>query len=294
MKVRLLRAGLHTRLVDAGRSRWRSLGVPLGGPADRWSMALGNALVGNPPETPALEITLAGPTLVADEPLWLAVYGAAFDLGGQPMGSTFTLAAGQPLVIGGCKTGMRAYLCVPGGFDGPMILGSVSSLHPLTDNAILDCPASPALPSRLPNRSLRLPSSPEVLRVLPGAHAALFPPEGITGQPFRVTAAADRMGVRLEAPPLPVPPELPSEPACLGAVQVTRDGQCIILGVDGQTIGGYAKIAQVIAADADLVGQLRPGQMVRFVMVEQATAWAAWEARQAELRGWQARLRLAF
>ena len=45
-----------------------------------------------------------------------------------------------------------------------------------------------------------------------------------------------------------------------GAVQVVNDGQCIVLGVDGQTIGGYPKVAHVIAADLDRLGQLRPGQ----------------------------------
>jgi len=289
MKVVLLRAGLHTRLVDAGRPHSRSLGVPLGGAADRWSLALGNALVGNPPQTPALEITLVGPTLVADEPLTLAVYGAAFDLSGFAMGSTFRLAAGQPLVIGGCKSGRCAYVCFAGGVQAEPILSSVSSLYPLMDGATLECRATGAIPGR----SLRLPSWPEVLRVLPGAHAGLFPAGALTAPTYQVGAAADRMGVRLEGPALPVPPELPSEPICPGAVQVTRDGQCIVLGVDGQTIGGYAQIAQVIAADWDVVGQLRPGQTVRFATVDRAMAQRAWEARQKELRAWLTRLRLS-
>ena len=59
--------------------------------------------------------------------------------------------------------------------------------------------------------------------------------------------------------------EMTSEAVCPGSIQVTRDGQCIVLGVDGQTIGGYPKIAQVIQADLDALGQLRPGQRVRFL-----------------------------
>ena len=77
------------------------------------------------------------------------------------------------------------------------------------------------------------------------------------------------MGLRLLGEPLRVPPrELVSEPVCPGAVQVTRDGQCIVLGVDGQTIGGYPKVGQVIAADLDLLGQVRPGDRVWFERVE--------------------------
>src|SRR5262249_53247154 len=66
MALRVLEPGLCTLLVDQGRPRTRSHGVPLGGAADRTCLALGNALAGNPPDAPALEITLAGPTLQAE------------------------------------------------------------------------------------------------------------------------------------------------------------------------------------------------------------------------------------
>lgn len=99
------------------------------------------------------------------------------------------------------------------------------------------------------------------------------------------------MGARLVGPPLPVPPrEIASEPVCPGTVQVTRDGQCIILGVDGQTIGGYPKIAHVIAADLPLLGQLRPNEEISFVYASIDEAEEALRTQEAELRRWRARL----
>ena len=80
MSLRVLAAGTHSLIVDAGRPRSRGLGIPVGGPADRTSLALGNALVGNPPFTPALEITLSGPTLSADANVGMCVFGAPFRL----------------------------------------------------------------------------------------------------------------------------------------------------------------------------------------------------------------------
>ena len=80
-----------------------------------------------------------------------------------------------------------------------------------------------------------------------------------------------------------------SEPVCPGAVQVTRDGQCIILGVDGQTIGGYPKIAHVISADLDKIGQLRPTQRLRFVPVSLEEAEVAFREHQADLHEWVTR-----
>jgi allophanate hydrolase subunit 2 len=101
------------------------------------------------------------------------------------------------------------------------------------------------------------------------------------------------MGQRLIGKPLSFPTrELVSEPVCPGTVQVVNDGQCIILGVDGQTIGGYPKIAQVIAADLDRIGQLRPGQAVRFARVTMDEAEEAYRDRDRKLRDVVMRLRV--
>ena len=99
------------------------------------------------------------------------------------------------------------------------------------------------------------------------------------------------MGLRLDGPLLPLPNrELISEPVCPGAVQVTRDGRCIVLGVDGQTIGGYPKIAQVISADLDKLGQLRPGEAIAFHPVTLEDAEAIYHRKQVELQRWLTRL----
>jgi antagonist of KipI len=130
------------------------------------------------------------------------------------------------------------------------------------------------------------------LRVVDGLQASWFRWEGFAEQDLTVSPASNRMGLRLQGEPLTVPErELVSEPVCPGSVQVTRDGQCIVLGVDGQTIGGYPKIAQVISADLDHLGQLRPGDSVRFVRVSMEEATEVFRRRQTELDHWITRLR---
>src|SRR5262249_3222931 len=132
MSLLVLDPGLHTLIVDFGRPRWRSFGVPVGGAADRFSLALANALVGNPPNTAALEITLAGPNLRAECDLACVVYGAPFDLAvaGRSLraGRTFTLRAGESLEIGGTRSRLRAYLCGRGGIAIAGILGRPPAL----------------------------------------------------------------------------------------------------------------------------------------------------------------------
>src|SRR5262245_36353298 len=117
--LHVLEAGLYTLVVDHGRPGSRSLGVPTSGAADRTALALGNALVGNPPDAAALEVCLSGPTLRADCDLACVLFGSPFEAtcaGSRvPAGTSFTLPAGEALGIGGTSAGMRAYLCIGGG-----------------------------------------------------------------------------------------------------------------------------------------------------------------------------------
>jgi antagonist of KipI len=297
MTLRVLDPGFCTLVVDFGRPAARSLGVPVGGAADRFSLALGNALVGNAPDAAALEISLAGPTLFACCDVACVVFGAPFELaatwGHFTAGKTFTLFAGEELHIGHTLERVRAYLCVRGGLETPVILGSRSSLGPLAAGAELPC-----RPSTIQARFIRPPEErpavPRELRVLDGPQAPWFAGEAFYRQEWTVTPQSNRMGLRLAGEPLPVPKrELVSEPVCPGAVQVTSNGQCIILGVDGQTIGGYPKIAQVISADLDRLGRLRPGESLRFRRVGLEEAAALYRRRQKELNGWVTRLRTA-
>ncbi len=339
MTLKVLEPGLYTLVVDYGRPQCRSLGVPVGGAADRAALALGNALVGNPPDAPALEFSLSGPTLQSDIPLACVVFGAPFqihcsphrlgraefrkepgpygprlasDLEGDcrpiPMGKTFALGPEEILHIAGTPVSMRAYLCVRGGLHTPRILDSYSRLERLRAGAELPCTSA-----TIPSRFLFLPASggrqpPEdsflsrfhnppppvhTLRVVDGLQADWFCTEEFYSQEMLVSPDSNRMGLRLHGRPLTLPKrELLSEPVCPGAVQVTRDGQCIILGVDGQTIGGYPKIAQVISADLDVLGQLRPGEHVRFAPVTPEEAVALYRQGQAHLQEWIHRLQV--
>jgi 5-oxoprolinase (ATP-hydrolysing) subunit C len=315
MSLRVLDPGLYTLVVDLGRPHHRSLGVPVSGAADRTALALGNALVGNPPDAAALEFSLTGPTLQAGCELACVIYGAPFEMASNlqrlVVGKTFTLQPGEVLQVLGTHQGVRGYLCVRGGLHTKPILGSRSGLAPLRANDELACsPGATRARFFRPDfawqkerdRWRSLCAAPHLLRTVRGPQGDWFPLDGrffaaeqdVAVRTFRVSASSNRMGLRLEGEPLPVPDrELLSEPVCPGVVQVTRDGQGIILGVDGQTIGGYPKIAQVIRADLDVVGQLRPGDEVSFLEVSLAEAERLAREKEAELAAWVTRLRTA-
>jgi len=306
MSLIVLEPGLQSWLIDAGRPNYRHLGIPCGGPADRASWQLGNALLGNPTNALAVEITLHGPVLEALDLTGLVIFGAPFQSwrsGGAAIvpGMTLTLEKGERLTVGGTPSAVRGYLCVAGGFIAPARLGSRSAWTPLKAGDILSCASSRCQGRSLPFVNLDQWLSGEdecdavhLLRVLPGPQRDWFPGSDWQQCLYRVSPASNRMGVRLIGPAIPrrTARELLSEPVAPGAIQVTHDGQPIILGVDGQSLGGYPKLAQVIRADLDRIGQLRPGDCVCLQEVTWEAAEAAAILRRKHLQHWLRRLQI--
>ena len=188
-------------------------------------------------------------------------------------GTTFVLAPGEELRIGTPPVGLRAYLCIQGGLHTRRVLGSGSASEPLVAGAELPCS-----PGQIARRFIRPVLDSTGTRGRSGSWTGPrptgLPPLTFTRVPFSSAPPAIAWDCAWTHEPLArrLQRELLSEPVCPGSVQVTHDGRCIILGVDGQTIGGYPKLAQVISADLDKVGQLRPGDEISFVRVELAEA----------------------
>ena len=261
--IEVLRAGPLTTVQDRGRPGYAHLGVPRSGAADSRAYDAGNARVGNDPGAAALEATLAGPVLRFTEPALVAV-------GGRP---AVEVAAGDVLDVGPIRDGVRAYVCVRGGIMVEPTLGSRSydqltglGPPPLRDGDTLVVGPEPAgAPQDVPFEA----TSEPVLRIVPGPREDWFPPEALgvlTSADWRVALSSNRVGIRLEGPPLPRLDrgELLSEGMVTGALQVTPSGQPILLGPDHPTTGGYPVIAVVVSDDLPIAGQLGPGTLVRF------------------------------
>ena len=192
------------------------------------------------------------------------------------------------------RTRMRGYFCVHGGLQSPFVLGSRSGLAPLTAGAQFTCSAG-VVPIRFVHSSFDWNKDPNILRIIDGLQADWFDIDSFLDQEYRVSPTSNRMGLRLQGQPLVFPPrELLSEPVSPGAVQVTRDGQCIILGVDGQSIGGYPKIAHVITVDLGHAAQLQPLDEVRFELIELEEARALLRDRERDAALFRAGLEARF
>jgi antagonist of KipI len=270
---------------------------------DVFSHRLANQLVGNEPDAATIEVTLIGPEIEFDADTTIAIAGAEFDVTCAarlvPIGASVAVSRGQRLRFGRLHQGARAYLAVAGGITTPSVLGSratnlVSHLGGLEGRALVAGDRLPigdgatAAPARK-SIGLTLPTGGRArLRVMRGPQDEWFTPEAfeaLSSVSFRVSPRSNRMGYRLEGPPLlrSRDGELISEPVGMGAIQVPGAGEPILLMADHQTAGGYPKIGHVITADLPLAGQLAPGDFVEFVACTRQDAVAALIARERQL-----------
>jgi biotin-dependent carboxylase-like uncharacterized protein len=287
--------GLFTTLQDLGREGFGPMGVSPSGAADPISLRLGNRLVGNAEGAAALEMTLLGGAFLFPEGAIVALAGSDFgaSLDGVPVDPWTSAEArpGQTLRLGPTSSGARCYLCVQGGIAVKPFLGSASTHilsglggldgRPLRKGDVLNIGSTiPSFRKRtLAPQALERLSPRKVLRVTPGPQSDWFPESSqhlFYSVPYRVTEESNRMGLRLEGPPIPENSggQMISEGVSLGAIQIPHGGQPIILFVEQQTTGGYPKIANVISADLPSVGQLRPRDEIRFEQVDWETARA--------------------
>ncbi len=200
--------------------------------------------------------------------------------------------------------GCRAYLAISGGIDVPRVMGSRATYaggrlggfkgRPLKSGDVL---AQGSAAGLNPTRGLPpsyIPDYPEeiMLRAVPGPQDDFFQEglETLFSEAYLVTAKADRMGYRLQGPPVirraRMPASIISESGMPGSIQIPPDQQPIVLFVE-QTVGGYTKIATVISADLPGLAQAVPGDRVRFASVDLETAHQAYRqhvARLAEIR----------
>ena len=287
----VLAAPMPAVFQDRGRFGQTGQGVSASGALDRAAFNAANRLVGNPDNTPALELTLGGFSFESNARAVIGLAGAAVtatvrDAAGCSRDfATYTpipLEPGDTVTIGQPRKGMRAYLAVRGGFDVAPVLGSAATdtlavvgPEPVTAGTMLALKEERA---GLTSVSLDevaafdLPSVGDVvtLDVVLGPRTDWFTEKGIetlTGQLWKVTPQSSRVGIRL-AGEVPLErrdsTELPSEGTATGAIQVPHSGQSVLFLADHPLTGGYPVIGAVAEYHLDLAGQIPVNASIRF------------------------------
>lgn len=307
----VLQSHSGVQLQDAGRFGGAGAGLSQGGAVDLTAARLANALVGNHNSVtgscPAvLEITLGAFAFRAEQPLLVALTGAAMPLllNSRPVARyrSLLLQSGDLLEVGYSRAGARAYLAVAGGFPAPAICGSVATVlregvggpdgqgKAISAGSLLPCSAwlGPDPEISLPYHQHYRHQTIRALPLVGGAQLDELDPSIkllLPSRLFRVTARSDRMGMQLGGEALPAHArQLYSEGICLGAMQLPPNGLPIVMLNDHQTIGGYPKTGALTRGACEQIGQLMTGNFVRFYWVAVSTAVNEERQRLADLQ----------
>ena len=314
--MRITKTGIAS-IQDLGRHGFRNMGIVQGGVMDPLAAELGNMLVANTDPLAQVELAAGSFSASFSNTQLIALTGTGYKASLNGLDLPFWQPAltmpGDSLHIIPEKGGI-CYLSVHGGLRVPPILGSRSTnlvagfggfegrlLKPGDDIPLA------IMPDPMANRIIRFLSSKEMnnrprlapsaipdysrqeIRFMPGHEYDSFSlnsRRALEEELFELTAMSNRMGFRLKGEPifLDTQQELISTAVVPGTMQVSPDGQILVLMADAQTAGGYPRIGQVIAADLPLLAQKTAGSQLRFSSVPVEVAETTWLHRENQLR----------
>lgn len=305
--IEILAPGSYTSIQDyPGRALLWHIGIPPSGPMDSYAFRIANSIVGNDPKSPAIECTLVGPTIMFLQDSIIAITGgdspAMIDSTKIELWKPITVKAGQTLKVGKLTSGCRSYIAIRGGIDVPEYLGSRSTFalgnlggHNgrtlkfgdvlfLAQRELSSCTLpEPISEPVVPPKSL-IPSysSTWEVGVTCGPHGApdFFKSESMNmffSSEWKVHYNSNRFGVRLIGPKLQWarsdggeaglhPSNTHDYVYSLGAINFTGD-EPVILTCDGPSLGGFVCAAVVIESELWKIGQVKPGDLIKFVPV---------------------------
>lgn len=309
--IEIVSPGAHTTVQDyPGRVGYWGIGVPPSGPMDCYSFRLANRIVGNTDNAPALEITLSGPTIIFHTEAVISITGGSVisTIDGMKVdqNTPIEVREGSKLEIGKITRGCRAYLAIRGCIDVAEYLGSRSTFTLgnmggyngrvlklgdvlfMADHTGSNIP-SPAFAPQTPPASL-IPAIEEnlwTIGVTCGPHGSpdIFTSESIDdffSEQWKVHYNSNRFGVRLIGPKPKWAKQDGGEGGMhpsntndyvysLGAINFTGD-EPVIVTCDGPSLGGF--VCQAVVPEGELwkVGQLRPGDLIKFVPISYKSA----------------------
>jgi len=323
MAFEIVDPGTYTTVQDyPGRAGYWDIGVPPSGPMDDFAFRLANRIVGNHHSAAGLEATLVGPSLKFHCDTVVALTGASCDaqVDGNPVNFWEPLAikAGQTLTTGKVDNGCRTYIAVRNGIDVPDYLGSKSTFvlgqfgghggRTLRKGDVLavcqpqlaGSPSPAPVADPHPAEKNLLPDYPQHwdIKVLYGPHGAPdFFTEKAIGDFFQadwqVHYNSNRLGIRLVGPKPSWtrtdggeaglhPSNVHDNEYAIGSINFTGDFP-VILTKDGPSLGGFVCPVTIAKAELWKVGQLKPGDSIRFSAISFAEAKALEEAQDASI-----------
>lgn len=303
--ITVINPAFLSMIVDGGRFGYADIGVPPSSGLDRFACMMARLILGNPDNSPVLEVMGNDLSLLFSEPVTFTITGArvraTLDEATVEPWSTVRAPKGSVLKVFEVTEGFRYYLafsgeididpvmgsyatnleCRFGGFKGrPLMKGDVLAFRDIRDPVY----------SSVPNDLIPSMGEPHILRMIPGPETGYFTPASVKflsdrNEPlyFKASSRLNRTGIRLEGPPVQfrekADQSIISEGILPGTIQVPADGQPIINCVE-RTIGGYARLGIVIDVDLDKLAHVKPFDRVILSAADREEAGRLSQARK--------------
>ena len=282
---KVLRSGINTTYQDLGRDNLYHIGIPFSGVMDKRNFQLLNSILQNNYNSPVIEFAYQGPHLkyFGDEIFFCISGNVSFKIitkEGSIDGNCYqcySLKNGDEIDIQSTNKSVYGYLSVNGTFDidyhwGSCSINTQANIGPNNGKKFsndLEIEIININNSFNKRKLDYLGGTIQYIRVIKGTNFDYFSNSSKSKffkENFKVTKLSDRMGMRLKGPKIEnvIDPNIKSEGLVKGVIQITSDGDPIIMLSDHGTIGGYPKIATVISADYDRLVQLTPGSNIKF------------------------------
>ena len=261
-------------LFSFGKQGQSHLGYSETGFADEKSACWANYLVGNSFNSPVIELSMGSAEFLCHQQTQIAITGAQcrIEINGRQQSSwrTLEIESGQYLKLHFSESGIRKYLAVRG-------LAKTNCLNPcfnegdshnILNNMFFQTDLAPCQPRLTPRRYIpnyRLPVMLNLIPSLQHEHFSETCKRQFFNSVFSIHKDSNRMGYRLNETLEDIPElSMTSQGVEYGSVQITPQGQPIILMKEHQTMGGYPQIGCVARMDLGRLAQLRPGQLCQF------------------------------
>ncbi len=282
------KSGLHTSIQDEGRFGLAFYGIPQSGYMDSVSAKLANRIVGNESGSAVIECTYTAPSIEFGKNFIISITGAnmgwTIDNNPIPRYTSLYVRKGSVLSGASAREGIRSYIAVQGEMDLEATNGSYSyygraGMGGLNGQLLKKGDQIPYKKRRskwefrfvAEEERLKL-SIPKLIPIHRGPEWHLLDQqskESLMQGAWTINADSDRMGALLVGRSLSfrTSANMSSVPVFPGVIQAPYNSSPIVILQDGQTTGGYPRIACIPHQSLGLFNQIRPQEHFEFFLV---------------------------
>ncbi len=280
--IEFTKPGMYTSIQDAGRLGLAYYGIPRSGAMDYGALRMANMLVGNAKDSPCFEFTIQGGEIEFGENAIIGMTGADMQwmLNGEEAGryQTIEVKTGDILKGGYSISGVRGYLAIQGKLDCAHVYNSHSSYAyaklgnaPIKKGDAFEIKHEGPLNKTFLSLMHFSDYDAALIKCIKGPEydaLAEYSSKQFQDMTFKISAQSNRMGARLECEKLEWKKDFMTKTSCLvpGMIQLPPSGNPIVILQDGQTTGGYPRIALIEEEELWKFNQIRFGKEFKFIL----------------------------